>query len=122
MGNRIDTAIDGVVQTGRHDLAPDESALLSGLINGERVAAAARDAGLSLRTAHRRLTLLRARWGVTTNAQLLQRGTEAARCAHATSRVTERQRQVLELVGEGCTSDEIGVRLGITSATVESHI
>jgi DNA-binding CsgD family transcriptional regulator len=36
--------------------------------------------------------------------------------------LTERETAVLELVGEGLTSNEIADRLGIARPTVESHI
>lgn len=37
-------------------------------------------------------------------------------------RLSERQRQCLELVGEGHTSKEIGRRLGLSPSTVDNHI
>ena len=37
-------------------------------------------------------------------------------------RLTARQHQVIELAGEGHTSAEIGVMLGVTTATIDSHI
>ncbi|MBY0357449.1 MAG: response regulator transcription factor [Candidatus Obscuribacterales bacterium] len=36
--------------------------------------------------------------------------------------VTERELQVLQLLREGCTNNEIGERLGIAPTTVKSHI
>jgi len=35
--------------------------------------------------------------------------------------LTERQRQVIELIARGCSNDEVGVRLGISSRTAKAH-
>jgi LuxR family transcriptional regulator, maltose regulon positive regulatory protein len=35
--------------------------------------------------------------------------------------ITERQRQVVELIASGCSNDEIGARLGISPRTVKAH-
>ena len=35
--------------------------------------------------------------------------------------VTERQRQVVELIAAGCSNEEIGERLGISPRTVKAH-
>ena len=35
--------------------------------------------------------------------------------------VTDRQRQVVELIAAGCSNDEIGERLGITPRTAKAH-
>jgi LuxR family transcriptional regulator, maltose regulon positive regulatory protein len=35
--------------------------------------------------------------------------------------LTERQRQVVELIAAGCSNEEIGDRLGISSRTVKAH-
>lgn len=35
--------------------------------------------------------------------------------------VTERQRQVVELIAAGCSNDEIGERLGISPRTAKAH-
>jgi len=35
--------------------------------------------------------------------------------------VTDRQRQVVELLAAGCSDEEIGERLGITSRTAKAH-
>ena len=43
-------------------------------------------------------------------------------CDLAASRSTARERQVVELVVEGASNDEIGARLDISSRTVESHL
>jgi ATP/maltotriose-dependent transcriptional regulator MalT len=35
--------------------------------------------------------------------------------------ITERQRQVVELIAAGCSNDEIGNRLGISPRTAKAH-
>ncbi|HXH95789.1 MAG TPA: helix-turn-helix transcriptional regulator [Gaiellaceae bacterium] len=35
--------------------------------------------------------------------------------------LTERQRQVIELIARGCSNDEVGVRLGISPRTAKAH-
>ena len=35
--------------------------------------------------------------------------------------ITERQRQVVELIAAGCSNDEIGERLGISPRTAKAH-
>lgn len=35
--------------------------------------------------------------------------------------ITERQREVVELIAEGCSNEEIGRRLGISARTVKAH-
>ncbi len=35
--------------------------------------------------------------------------------------ITERQRQVVELIAAGCSNDEVGVRLGISARTAKAH-
>jgi len=35
--------------------------------------------------------------------------------------VTDRQRQVVELIARGCSNDEVGERLGISPRTVKAH-
>ena len=37
------------------------------------------------------------------------------------SGITERQRQVVELIALGCSNEEVGERLGITARTVKAH-
>lgn len=37
------------------------------------------------------------------------------------SGLTERQRQVVELIALGCSNDEVALRLGISSRTVKAH-
>lgn len=59
--------------SGSRQLGPDEMTLIERLRFGASIAEAARDAGLSVRTAHRRLAMLRGQFEVRTNAQLLQR-------------------------------------------------
>jgi ATP/maltotriose-dependent transcriptional regulator MalT len=36
-------------------------------------------------------------------------------------RITERQRQVVELIAAGCSNDEVGRRLGISPRTAKAH-
>lgn len=47
--------------------------------------------------------------------------TETASLASTVSRVTKRERQILNLVSEGYSSKEIGSRLYISPFTVETH-
>jgi DNA-binding CsgD family transcriptional regulator len=35
--------------------------------------------------------------------------------------ITERQRQVVELIAVGCSNDEVGERLGISPRTAKAH-
>ena len=35
--------------------------------------------------------------------------------------LTDRQRQVVELIAAGCSNDEVGTRLGIAPRTVKAH-
>jgi ATP/maltotriose-dependent transcriptional regulator MalT len=35
--------------------------------------------------------------------------------------ITERQRQVVELIAAGCSNDEVGDRLGISPRTAKAH-
>ena len=35
--------------------------------------------------------------------------------------ITERQRQVVELIAAGCSNDEVGERLGISPRTAKAH-
>lgn len=49
-------------------------------------------------------------------------GAQPRREQQAAGVVTPRERQVLELIGAGCTTPMIARRLGITEATVESHV
>src|SRR4051794_35572210 len=53
--------------------AADSAILIARLQSGASMAEAAREAGLSRRTAHRRLASLRDKFGVVNNAQLLRR-------------------------------------------------
>jgi DNA-binding NarL/FixJ family response regulator len=53
----------------------------------------------------------------------LGRSVHQARAAsELTPAITARERQVLELLADGCTMRQIGRRLGISSRTVESHV
>jgi ATP/maltotriose-dependent transcriptional regulator MalT len=36
-------------------------------------------------------------------------------------RITERQRQVVELIAVGCSNEEVGRRLGISTRTAKAH-
>jgi DNA-binding CsgD family transcriptional regulator len=36
-------------------------------------------------------------------------------------RITDRQRQVIELIAAGCSNDEVGERLGISPRTAKAH-
>ena len=41
---------------------------------------------------------------------------------HATSlRITDRQRQVVELIAAGCSNEEVGQKLGISTRTAKAH-
>jgi ATP/maltotriose-dependent transcriptional regulator MalT len=35
--------------------------------------------------------------------------------------ITERQRQVVELIAAGCSNEEVGARLGISARTAKAH-
>ncbi len=35
--------------------------------------------------------------------------------------ITDRQRQVVELIAAGCSNDEVGARLGISPRTAKAH-
>ncbi|MCC6222758.1 MAG: helix-turn-helix transcriptional regulator [Thermoleophilia bacterium] len=37
------------------------------------------------------------------------------------TRFTDRQRQVIQLIAEGCSNDEIAARLGVTARTAKAH-
>ena len=41
--------------------------------------------------------------------------------ARRTPSVTDRQRQVVELIAAGCSNDEVARRLGISSRTAKAH-
>ena len=41
--------------------------------------------------------------------------------ALSTLKVTDRQRQVVELIAAGCSNEEIGERLGISPRTAKAH-
>jgi LuxR family maltose regulon positive regulatory protein len=36
-------------------------------------------------------------------------------------RITDRQRQVVELIAAGCSNEEVGLRLGISTRTAKAH-
>jgi ATP/maltotriose-dependent transcriptional regulator MalT len=44
---------------------------------------------------------------------------EATRATHPS--ITERQRQVVELIAAGCSNEEVGERLGISPRTAKAH-
>jgi ATP/maltotriose-dependent transcriptional regulator MalT len=39
----------------------------------------------------------------------------------ATRGITSRQRQVVELIAQGCSNDEVGSKLGISPRTAKAH-
>jgi LuxR family maltose regulon positive regulatory protein len=39
----------------------------------------------------------------------------------ASPNITERQRQVVELIAAGCSNEEVGRRLGISARTAKAH-
>jgi ATP/maltotriose-dependent transcriptional regulator MalT len=41
--------------------------------------------------------------------------------AFTNPKVTDRQKQVVELIAAGCSNDEIGERLGISARTAKAH-
>ena len=44
-----------------------------------------------------------------------------SRLATSSDAVTDRQRQVIELLAQGCNNEEIGERLGISPRTAKAH-
>ncbi len=40
---------------------------------------------------------------------------------HTAPPITERQRQVVELIAAGCSNEEVGERLGISPRTAKAH-
>jgi DNA-binding CsgD family transcriptional regulator len=42
-------------------------------------------------------------------------------CSMPTPTFTPRQRQVIQLIAEGCSNDEIATRLGVTARTAKAH-
>lgn len=40
---------------------------------------------------------------------------------HRDIRFTDRQRQVIQLIAEGCSNEEIAERLGVTARTAKAH-
>jgi ATP/maltotriose-dependent transcriptional regulator MalT len=41
--------------------------------------------------------------------------------SHSGLTLTERQRQVVELIAAGCSNEEVGARLGISPRTAKAH-
>jgi ATP/maltotriose-dependent transcriptional regulator MalT len=41
--------------------------------------------------------------------------------SHGRLTLTERQRQVVELIAAGCSNEEVGARLGISARTAKAH-
>ena len=41
--------------------------------------------------------------------------------SHGSLTLTERQRQVVELIAAGCSNEEVGERLGISARTAKAH-
>jgi DNA-binding NarL/FixJ family response regulator len=98
-------------------LGEEHQRLLELLGAGLSTTDAARDLGLSLRTAERRLAEARRRLGATTNAQAIACLWGPGLVAVDT-RLTRREREVLELVAEGLRDEDIAQRLGIARSTV----
>jgi DNA-binding NarL/FixJ family response regulator len=86
-------------------------------------------------TMHSGQVLVKALMKVSTGEVWLDRATTAAVVNKLTRRHTEvdpemerlatltpRERQIVELVAEGCTNQDIGGRLGITQATARNHL
>jgi ATP/maltotriose-dependent transcriptional regulator MalT len=44
-----------------------------------------------------------------------------AKAASTPPKITERQRQVVELIAVGCSNEEVGERLGISPRTAKAH-
>lgn len=98
-------------------LTSDQDALLKLLGEGLPIAEAARRLRLSRRTAERRLAEARSALGARTNAQAIVLASGRS-LTTAGDRLTERERQVLELVAHGFRDEEIAERLGIARSTV----
>ncbi len=94
------------------------AAMAAALAAGMTIRAAARHCGISVRTAHRRIASARRAMGAPSTGALLAQ-------LHGPSEVpdlTPRQREVLALVARGATTATIAAELGISAATVESHL
>jgi DNA-binding NarL/FixJ family response regulator len=98
-------------------LDDEQRRLLQLLCHGLSVAEAARRVHLSRRTAERRLANARGVLGAATNAEAVLRA-QGHELSRPSDGLTEREREVLELVGAGLRDEEIADRLGIASSTV----
>jgi PAS domain S-box-containing protein len=83
--------------------------------------------------ATRRAVVFRARWGFVPGQQLIAAlqlplaGTHTARRAAALAgerrpRLSERELEVLQLVADGCTNEQVAERLVVSPATVKTHL
>ncbi|CAM5400198.1 DNA-binding response regulator [Streptomyces spiroverticillatus] len=82
---------------------------------GAARAAASREAVLSPGVTGHVLRRLRA-------AQEQERGAAAARAAELVAGLTEREREVLALLGDGSSNAQIAERLGVEPGTVKAHV
>ncbi len=73
LGPVVSGAGDVLADSARPAMTSEEQALVDHVTGGASVIDAARQVGLSVRSAHRRFAALRARLGVTTNSELLMR-------------------------------------------------
>jgi len=121
---------------GRDSTEPDLDAhdqlvtdLISALAHGLTMPLAARSCAVSVRTAHRRLAEARAALGVAGTGALVAGSASTSNPAVGEETggpteppLTDRQREVIELVAVGSTTPAIALQLGIAAATVESHL